>query len=159
MSDWEVGYYNAISSYLFIGYEVTGKYDSDTTKAALLNQLFPETPQLKAIMKKTTSFIRSCEHPETETKYCSECGSPMWIEDFSGKEELNDILFSGYNGVDFAEVDGNFYVGTKKLVAGDEMEEEAIIISLTKENKKLDKAKSLPGVDTELKVLFYTEIS
>lgn len=31
---------------------------------------------------------RGCHHPESESKFCSECGKPMWIE----REEFSPIL-------------------------------------------------------------------
>jgi len=53
---------------------------------------------------------RGCDHPEVDTKYCGQCGEPMWIED-----EGNGLCQGGFtddkSGLSFYGSDEPNYVG------------------------------------------------
>ena len=67
---------SSTSSFIVLGYIIPSDEITETGK-----KLAKVSPELKKIMdafEEAQPEIRGCQHPQTDAKFCSECGSLMW---------------------------------------------------------------------------------
>jgi hypothetical protein len=137
------------TAYVVLGFDVPDNMD----KAHLAKALWPD----KVRDKKPDEKIRGCEHPETDAKFCPECGMPMWetIEDDDWDDEMNDKFYDlgdrdGIHVDDDCEVIG---VGLASVSDDGDMECKELDIDAL--NKRVDALRKALNIKKDKKPMIF----
>ena len=75
---------SSTSSFVLVGFFTNDDEVSLAEKLFGSEETFPK--------EKPPTRVRGCQHEESDAKYCSQCGRPMWIEKEYRDEYEDDVL-------------------------------------------------------------------